>query len=63
MFDMSKPIWDMTDGDYLFGGSGGIAFDSDGDMMMRLSDNMSMDMDSGELHFVSSWKQDDYDDE
>ena len=30
--------------------------------MMRMSDNMAMDMDSGELHFVSSWDDDEDDD-
>jgi hypothetical protein len=30
-----------------------MGMDSDGDMMMRVGDNMAMDMDSGELHFVS----------
>lgn len=34
-------------------------FDSDGNMMMRMSDNMAMDMDSGELHLTSSWDDDD----
>ena len=27
--------------------------------MMRMGDNMAMDMDSGELHMVSSWDDDD----
>ena len=31
------------------------------DMMMRVGDNMAMDMDSGELHFVSGWDDDDND--
>ena len=39
-----------------------MAIDSDGNMMMRISDNMAMDMDSGELHFVSSWDNDEDDD-
>ena len=55
---MSKPIFDMNDGDFIFS-SGDIGIDSDGDMMMRMSDNMAMDMDSGEIHFVSSWNDDD----
>lgn len=56
---MSKPIFDMDDGDYILSTSGNMGFDSDGNMMMRMSDNMAMDMDSGELHFVSSWDDDD----
>ena len=31
----------------------------DGDFGMTISDNMAMDMDSGELHFVSSWDDED----
>ena len=58
---MSKPIFDMVDGDYIFSTSGNMGFDSDGNMMTRISDNMAMDMDSGELHFVSSWDDDDED--
>ena len=33
----------------------------DGDMIFGISDNMAMDMDSGELHFVSGWNDDDDD--
>ncbi len=50
---MEKPIFDLEDGDFIFL-SGNLGFDSDGNMMMRMSDNMAMDMDSGELHFVFS---------
>ena len=35
--------------------------DSDGDMMMRVGNNMAMDMDSGELHMVTGWDDDDND--
>ena len=54
-------IFDHNDGDFLFGKAGNIAFDSDGDMMMRMGDNMAMDMDIGELHIVSGWDNDDED--
>ena len=40
-----------------------MGFDSDGNMMMRMSDNMAMDMDSGDIHFVSSWSRDQSDDD
>jgi len=36
-------------------------FDSDGNMMMRMSENMAMDMDSGELHFTSNWSDEEDD--
>lgn len=54
---MSKQILDFDDGDLIFTTSGNIGFDSDGNMMLKMSDNMAMDMDSGEIHFVSSWDE------
>ena len=35
-----------------------MAIDSDGDLLMQISDNMAMDMDSGELHSISNWFDD-----
>ena len=40
---MSKHFFDYDDGDYVH----------------SISDNMAMDMDSGEIHFVSSWDDED----
>ena len=38
-------------------------FDYDaGDFAYTVSDNMAMDMDSGELHIISSWEDEDEDD-
>ena len=31
----------------------------DGDMVFSISDNMAMDMNSGEIHFISTWLDDD----
>jgi len=36
-----------------------MAIDSDGNVMMRMGDNMAVDMDSGELHIISSWDDED----
>ena len=58
---MSKQILDFDDGDFIFLTSGNIGFDSDGNMMMKMSDNMALDMDSGEIHFVSSWDEEEDD--
>ena len=58
---MSKPIFDLEDGDFIFSTSVNLGFDSDGNMMMRMSDNMAMDMDSGDIHFTSSWDNDEDD--
>ena len=43
---MSKHFFDYDDGDFAY----------------TVSDNMAMDMDSGELHFISSWDDEDDDD-
>ena len=55
---MSKHFFDYNDGDYAHSISDTMAIDSDGNMMMRMGDNMAMDMDTGDLHFISSWPDD-----
>lgn len=52
---MAKLFFDIDDNDFIFPTSDTTGIDSDGNMMMHISDNTMMDMDSGELHFVSSW--------
>ena len=52
---MGKSVFDYNDGDFIFSTSS-LGFDSDGSMMMRLGDNMALEVDSGELHIVSSWE-------
>ena len=46
-------FFDVDDSDFGFQISDTMGIDSDGNMMMRVGDNMAMDMDSGALHFVS----------
>ena len=53
---MCNPIFDYDDGDFIYQTSSSMGIDSDGDLHMRMGDNMSMDMDTGELHFNSGWK-------
>ena len=36
-----KPIFDIDDGDFLFEAFGNIAYNSCGNMMMRIGDNMA----------------------
>ena len=52
----------MTHGDFAYTVSDNMAIDSDGNMMMRMGDNMAMDMDIGDIHFISSWDDEDDDD-
>lgn len=35
-----------------------MAIDSDGDLLIRMGDNIAMDIDSGELHIISGWSND-----
>ncbi len=56
---MSNPIFDFDDGGFIFPTSGNIGIDSDGDLNLRISDNMSMDLNTGELHINSGWNTDD----
>lgn len=56
---MCKNILDYDDGDYAFSISDNMAIDSEGDLLLRMSDNMAMDLDSGDIHFTSSWNDDD----
>ena len=52
-------IFDYDDGDFIFQTSDNMGIDSDGDMHIRMGDNMSMDFSTGELHFTSGWKDED----
>jgi hypothetical protein len=59
---MSKRFFDYEDSDFAMSISDNMAIDSNGDLMMRMGDNMAMDMDTGDIHLVSSWPDDDDDD-
>jgi hypothetical protein len=52
---MSKHFFDYEDGDFVHSISDNMAIDSDGNMMMRISDHLAIDMDLGDLHYTSSW--------
>ncbi len=58
---MGKHFFDYDDGDFAHTLSDNIAIDSNGNLMTRVGDNMAMDMDSGELHIVSGWPNDEDD--
>lgn len=48
----------MTMGTLYFLISDHMATDSDGTILMRMSDHLAMDLDSGDVHFTSSWPND-----
>lgn len=58
---MSKRFFDFDDGEFGMPISDNMAIDSEGDMMMRMSDNMDMDMDTGDIHFISGWSDEEDD--
>lgn len=55
---MGKHFFDYDDGNFAHAVSRSMAIDSDGDLLMRMGDNMAMDMDSGDIHFISGWLDD-----
>lgn len=58
---MSKKFFDYDDSDFAHAISNNMAIDSNGDMLMRMGDNMAMDMGTGDLHFISGWSDDEDD--
>lgn len=58
---MSNPIFDYENGGFIYQTSDNMGFDTDGNLHMRMGDNMSMDMNTGELHLTSTWDDDDDD--
>lgn len=59
---MGKHFFDYEDDDFACSISDNIAIDSDGDLLIRMGYDMAMDMDSGELHIISGWSNDEDDD-
>lgn len=55
-------MFDYEDGDFMHILSDSMAMDSDGHMMTRMGKSMAMDIDTGKLHFVSEWLDDEDDD-
>ena len=52
---MPGPIWDFEDGDFIMDMGGDMGLDSDGNMMIKMGDYMTMDMETGDLHIISGW--------
>lgn len=52
-------FFDFDDGDNGIELSDDMLMDSEGDLMTRMSDNMALDLNTGELHFVSGLSSDD----
>jgi len=52
---MGKPFFDLETGEMGFSISDDMLMSSDGDLLMKMSDSMTMDLDSGELHIINSF--------
>lgn len=52
-------IFDYESRDFIHTLSDSMTMNPDGNLMVKLSDNRAMDMDSGDIHIVSSWPSDD----
>ena len=59
---MPRPKFDIIDGDFIFGDDN-LGFDSDGHMMMGMSKDMMMDMDTGDIHFTIGRHSDPFDED
>ncbi len=55
---MRKRLFDHEDEDYAQMISDNMAMNSDRDLMLCMGEHMAMDLDSGELHLVSEWSDD-----
>lgn len=56
---MSKWFFNYDSDDMGFATSESMGMSSDGDMLMRMGDNMVMNMDTGDLEMISGWPEDD----
>jgi len=52
---MFNPYFDLETGEIGLSISDKMLMDSDGDLLMKMSDHMALDLDSGDIHFVSSF--------
>ncbi len=58
---MKKHFFDYDNGDFAHTVSDNMAINSNGDFLMRMGNNMAMDMDTGDIHFISGWENDEDD--
>ena len=58
-----KNAFDFEDGGFIFSTHENTGFDSDGDIIIRLSEHTVMNLGTGDVHFADDWKTDDADDD
>ena len=59
---MNKPILNYENGEFIYPISDNMGIDPYGNLHMRMNDNMSMDVVTGEVHINSGWKDNKEDD-
>lgn len=52
---MGKMFFDFDDNDFADPISKDLATDSEGNLMLRISDTLAMDMETGDCHDISGW--------
>ena len=57
---MGKLFFDFNDDDFAMPVSDDMAIDSEGNFNVRMSDDLTMDLDTGEVHLISGWDNDDF---
>lgn len=60
---MSKGFFDYEDGDFVYTVSGNTAFNSNGDMLMRMSESTVLNVNTGDIHIISGWHNNDDNDD
>jgi hypothetical protein len=56
---MSKTFFDYNSGDFGYSMSGDTLMSSDGHLLSKMSDSLALDLETGELHIISSYDTDD----
>ena len=52
---MPRQIFDYDSGEFINPISDDMGIDSDGNFHIRIGDNMSMNLETGDLHVISGW--------
>lgn len=58
---MTNPIYDLEDGELFYALSDEMAIDDEGNVVMKMTDDMILDMESGDIHLISPWESNDDD--
>jgi len=59
MFSKKKEYMDLDSGELYFSVSNDMLINTDGDFMMKTSEETAMDIDTGEIHFITALGSDD----